>query len=285
MKNLKLKQDSRKRLRIKTSLHKDILKTIIFSLPILALGTSFIFAKTPNANADAASDIVVKITTQGTGYIKNVWNSTVNYTGTGTCPASGTLSAFARVDVSSCSANDTMTISERTPGTSFRQWAENNTGQYAFFGKSNYKAGTARGEITQMPPMSSFTTDSTGTTAGNDFFANFNRYGALTSLPAGSFDISKITTVGDSFFYYFNGSGSLTSLPVGSFNTSNITTLGNDFFTSFNSYGALTSLPVGSFNTSNITTAGDGFFDSFNDSGSLTSLPAGSFHTSNITTA
>ena len=217
-------------------------------LPILALGASFIFAKTPNANADAASDIVVKITTQGTGYIKNVWNSTVNYTGTGTCPASGTLSAFARVDVSSCSANDTMTISERTPGTSFRQWAENNTGQYAFFGKSNYEAGTARGEITQMPPMSSFTTDSTGTTAGDSFFANFNHRGSLTSLPAGSFDTSNITTAGDNFFAGFNYSGALTSLPAGSFNISNITTAGDSFFYGFNFNGKLvksnTGIPI-----------------------------------------
>ena len=284
MKNLKLKQDSRKRLRIKTSLHKDILKTIIFSLPILALGTSFIFAKTPNANADAASDIVVKITTQGTGYIKNVWNSTVNYTGTGTCPASGTLAAFARVDVSSCSANDTMTISEGTPGTSFRQWAENNIGQYAFFGKSNYEAGTARGEITQMPPMSSFTTDSTGTTAGDSFFANFNYRGSLTSLPAGSFNTSNITTAGDNFFNRFNSSGTLTSLPAGSFDTSNITTVGNNFFNGFNSFGALTLLPAGSFDTSNITTAGEYFFSAFNSSGNLTSLPDGSFNISKITT-
>ena len=173
MKNLKLKQDSRKRLHIKTIFHKDILKTIIFSLPILALGTSFIFAKTPNANADAASDIVVKITTQGTGYIKNVWNSTVNYTGTGACPASGTLNAFERVDVSGCSVGDTMTITEGTPGVSFRQWMNDKTNQKAFFGYSTSAAGTARGEITQMPPMNSFTTDATGTTAGDLFFMFF----------------------------------------------------------------------------------------------------------------
>ena len=171
MKNLKLKQDSRKQTHKTASLRKDILKTIIFLLPILALGASFIFAKT--SNADAASDIVVKITTQGTAYIKNVWNSTVNYTGTGACPASGTLNAFERVDVSGCSVGDTMTITEGTPGVSFRQWMNDKTNQKAFFGYSTSAAGTARGEITQMPPMNSFTTDATGTTAGDLFFMFF----------------------------------------------------------------------------------------------------------------
>ena len=43
MKNLKLKQDSRKRLRIKTSLHKDILKTIIFFAPDFSSWSLFYF--------------------------------------------------------------------------------------------------------------------------------------------------------------------------------------------------------------------------------------------------
>ena len=135
-----------------------------------------------------------------------------------------------------------------------------------------------------MPPMNSFTTDATGTTAGDNFFSMFNSFGSLTSLPVGSFDTSKIKTVGNFFFSYFNYSGVFTSLPTGSFNTSNITTLGNSFFHGFNSGGVFTSLPVGSFDTSKITTTGMNFFSSFNSNGALTSLPANSFNISKITT-
>jgi hypothetical protein len=132
-----------------------------------------------------------------------------------------------------------------------------------------------------LPPMERFQTDTS--TAPNDFFVAFNRHGALTSLPDGSFNTSKITRVGNNFFIAFNGDGKLTSLPDGSFNTSNITSVGNFFFGFFNDSGALTSLPDGSFNTSNITSVRNNFFRYFNDSGALTSLPDGSFNTSNIT--
>jgi len=69
----------------------------------------------------------------------------------------------------------------------------------------------------------------------------------VTSLPAGSFDISTITEVGDNFFRGLNASGSLQSLTDGSFDTSNIEEAGESFFESFNTLGALTSLPEGSF--------------------------------------
>jgi surface protein len=82
------------------------------------------------------------------------------------------------------------------------------------------------------------------------------------------------TTAPDNFFRCFNYSGALTSLPAGSFDTSAITTVGNNFFSTFTSSGALTSLPAGSFDTSAITTVGNNFFDSFNSSGKLASLPA-----------
>jgi len=50
-----------------------------------------------------------------------------------------------------------------------------------------------------MPKLSDWFGNS-ATSAGDFFFLGFNRGGALTSLPAGSFDTSNITTVGDSFF-------------------------------------------------------------------------------------
>ncbi|MDR3315255.1 MAG: YDG domain-containing protein, partial [Coriobacteriales bacterium] len=140
--------------------------------------------------------------------------------------------------------------------------------------------------VSYMPPMTVFMSDAS--TAPANFFAHFNDQGALTSLPAGSFDTSNITAAGDNFFYSFTRDNPLTSLPAGSFNTSNITTVGKSFFAFFNYGGALTALPAGSFDTGGITAAGDDFFAYFNDSlsgpGALASLPDGSFDTGNITT-
>ena len=180
---------------------------------------------------------------------------------------------------------DTITIAESSINSTFRYWDQ---------GYYNYRpliSGVAC-HIIDMPPIDRFTTDLNGTTADDSFFKAFNCNGSITSLPAGSFDISSITTIGDSFFQGFNLQGSLASLPAGSFDISNITTVGNFFFASFNCGGSLTSLPTGSFDTSNITTAGTFFFAGFNSRvlahpeivGLLTSLPIGSFDTSNITT-
>jgi surface protein len=84
------------------------------------------------------------------------------------------------------------------------------------------------------------------TTAPISFFHSFNNGGALSSLPAGSFDTGNITTVGDGFFDSFNHNGALTSLPAGSFDTGSITTVGvgGSFFFNFNYNGRLTSLPT-----------------------------------------
>ena len=203
---------------------------ILLSASLLALGASFIFAKTPNANAESSSDIVIRITNQGDGAINDIWDSPVNYSSSNPgCLASGTLNAQASVDLGNCAVGDTITISESVPGVSFRQWNGDNY-RPLFSSNNNVKA-----VIDSMPAMNAFTTDSTGETAGDNFFLNFNSYGALTSLPAGSFDTSNITTAGDNFFAGFNSSGALTSLPAGSFDTSKITTPGDNFFHSFNS--------------------------------------------------
>lgn len=155
-------------------------------------------------------------------------------------------------------------IEESIPNSTFRAWRS------VMSGVPHSLVEKVACKITEMPSMDKFTEDEAGTTAGNNFFACFNSYGSLQSLPEGSFNISKITTVGDGFFLSFNQGGSLQSLPANSFNTSNITTVGNEFFYYFNSTGALTSLPEGSFNTSNITTVGAEFFLRFNsDNGKL----------------
>ena len=213
---------------------------ILLSASLLALGASFIFAKTPNANAESSSDIVIRITNQGDGAINDIWDSPVNYSSSNPgCLASGTLNAQASVDLGNCAVGDTIIISESVPGVSFRQWNGDNYSPL-FSSNNNVEA-----VIDSMPAMNAFTTDSTGETAGDNFFLNFNRYGALTSLPAGSFDTSKITTIGSSFFGSFNSSGALTSLPAGSFDTSNITTAGNYFFYGFNFNGKLTKSNTG----------------------------------------
>ena len=107
------------------------------------------------------------------------------------------------------------------------------------------QAGTTANNIvvSSIPALSWFGISPTD--VGDNFFINFNYLGALTSLPAGSFDTSSISgVVGNNFFAGFNKQGVLTSLPAGSFNISGITSIGNSFFSQFNRVGALTSLPV-----------------------------------------
>ena len=187
---------------------------ILLSASLLALGASFIFAKTPNANAESSSDIVIRITNQGDGTINDIWDSPVNYSSSNPgCLASGTLAAQASVNLGNCAVGDIITISESVPGVSFRQWNGDNYNPL-FSSNNNVKA-----VIDSMPAMNAFTTDSTGETAGDNFFLNFNYSGALTSLPAGSFDTSNITTAGNYFFASFNSNNgklvkSNTGIPI-----------------------------------------------------------------------
>jgi uncharacterized repeat protein (TIGR02543 family) len=161
------------------------------------------------------------------------------------------------------SAGEQVTVSEGEAGVTFRSWRQPSSGLVSGVPCA----------MTSMPGMSAFTTDGTGTTAGDCFFSGFNSGGSLSALPAGSFDTSAITTVGDGFFWGFNAGGSLAALPEGSFDTSGITAAGDYFFMTFNRYGSLSALPAGSFDTSGVTAAGDSFFFAFDVDGSLGSLP------------
>jgi hypothetical protein len=163
----------------------------------------------------------------------------------------------------------------------YQAWAFSASGYLPLISKPGTTAASV--SVSYMPPMERFQPNASS--APDYFFTYFNSDGALSSLPAGSFDISSITAAGDFFFAAFNSDGALSSLPAGSFNISSITSVGDFFFTRFNSRGSLSSLPVGSFDTSSITTAGDYFFATFNQDGHLVDLPAGSFDTSSITTA
>jgi len=50
--------------------------------------------------------------------------------------------------------------------------------------------------------------------APNNFFWSFNRNGALTSFPEGSFDTRPVNEAQHGFFGHFNDGGALTSLPA-----------------------------------------------------------------------
>ena len=138
-------------------------------------------------------------------------------------------------------------------------------------------------KIVSMPSLADWFWSSK-TSPGNSFFESFNNYGAIISLPAGSFDTSNITTAGGEFFWGFNKGWLLRSLPEWSFNISNIKgTVWSNFFANFNYNWKLTSLPEWSFNTSKITKVRYSFFNDFNLNWALKSLPEWSFDTNNIT--
>ena len=215
--------------------------------------------------------------------IYNTWttNITVTHTSGSTTDAPITLTPYPGASPSTyfvVSPGDTIEIKESTADTTFRFWRNRSLGN-----PTNPLVAGAECSITSMPTMDAFTSDPAGTTAGNDFFARFNDYGSLTSLPAGSFNTSKITTTNLRFFAFFNNNGKLQSLPAGSFNTAAVVTPGYEFFSYFNNNGPLTSLPAGSFNTENISATENNFFNGFNSSGALTSLPQGSFKLEKIT--
>ena len=157
----------------------------------------------------------------GTMTVRDKWSTAVlvkNET-QGTAAVSTTSTANISVQV-----GDIVRVTESSANTTFRSWSSTN----------NPLAKGVKTAVISMPEMNRFTTNSTGTTAGDRFFVYFNYSGTITTLPVGSFDTSNITTVGGNFFAYFNFSGSLTSLPAGSFDTSKITTAGTNFFNGFN---------------------------------------------------
>ncbi|MDR1358937.1 MAG: LPXTG cell wall anchor domain-containing protein [Coriobacteriales bacterium] len=239
--------------------------------------------------AAGAAEIALQTQEAGRLIVTNKWNSAIVVTRgqTGITVAANASTTLA------VSQNETITVSESIDDTTFRSWNSSYDASPPVY-LCPFVSGVPCA-ITDMPPMSAFTTDSGGTIAGDRFFSHFNGDstsklnsgpgGSLTSLPAGSFNTTGIKFVGNGFFDGFNANGLLASLPAGSFDISGITTAGSDFFGSFNYRGALTSLPTGSFDTSKITTAmGFGFFGYFNCSGALTSLPQDSFDNSGIET-
>ena len=87
-----------KNLRIHFKTPKNVKRVVVFGLSasLLMFGALLFFAKTPNANAESSSDIVIRITNQGDGAINDIWDSPVNYSSSNPgCLASGTLNAQA----------------------------------------------------------------------------------------------------------------------------------------------------------------------------------------------
>ena len=245
----------------------------------------------------------------GTMVVVNKWTTPVLVKNITQATPAVTVSGGSSTNVA-VAADDEVTVTEGSANVTFRNWI-------------NIQTGICRGvlaRVSSMPDMNRFTSSIDGTSVSQYFFQGFcagDNGKGVTSLPAGSFDISDITNINSaffsrfnykglltslpsgsfhfntinnpqsssSFFYLFNSEGALTSLPVGSFNIDSFTGTGNYFFDGFNKKGALTSLPVGSFNTSNISSIGTNFFTEFNNDGALTSLPAGSFNIDNVPTA
>jgi surface protein len=237
--------------------------------PVQSQGSMYYSSGSPIPPVD--NEIILTVNKQTNYTFNNQWTSTMSI-------QVNDGSQEDLVDSKDLQLNngDHVHIIEKNTG-DFRVWRNNNSPLVS-------SANNSTAELISIPPIDVFTSDTAGTTAGNNFFFGFNNNGALTSLRADSFNTSKITTVGNYFFAEFNYYGKLESLPHLSFNTGNITSTGNGFFMDFNNNGALTSLPASSFNTSKITTVGNTFFYNFNYRGLITSLPIGSFNTTNIIT-
>ena len=245
--------------------------TYTFVMPQDNINVSFAVSQRPARIALVADET-------GTMLVTNKWTTPVSVRNVtqGASPVSITSASTASIPVN---ANDVVTVTESSANITFRAW---NT-------SSNGLASGVDSHITEIPPMDKFTSDGTGVTASQNFFAYFCR-GAngkgITSLPEDSFDTSKIVNSNQGYFQAFNYEGKLTSLPAGSFNTGNLSAVyGNDVFRNFNSSGALTSLPAGSFGFGSLTNLENrrNFCYAFNSRGALTSLPAGSFNIDNIT--
>lgn len=226
---------------------------------------------TPTATIDY---IEITYDDSGTAQIFNRWASDIIID---TPSETKTLSSASGTGFT-VTAGDVVTITESIPNTTFRSWSTTSTGTGVLTGVAC--------RVTKIPPMHRFTTDTGGTTAGNNFFKFFNHMGTITALPEGSFDLSSITATGYGFFYAFDRGGKLTSLPAGSFNTNNITSAGALFFSQFtaDAVGPLTALPVNSFKFNNLLQVGNSAFSDFNYSADLTTLPEGSFSFPNLTT-
>ena len=227
-------------------------------------------------HAKLSKIVIGNFSKKGTIKYQNPWHLNVKVTLNKGKPSANIIidgtSAYDSVRSVTVEKSDTITVEEIASG-AFRKWG---------CISAMISSDVLTCSVLSMPPMNAFTTNSSGTEAGDGFFASFNAYGAITSFPAGSFDTSKITKVGLGYFSGFNWGGALTSLPAGSFNTSNIKEVGDAFFMFFNHQGGLKSLPKNSFNISKISNAKNDYFDRFNYRGALTVLPAGSFNTSKI---
>jgi hypothetical protein len=100
-------------------------------------------------------------------------------------------------------------------------------------------------------------------------FYQFNYNGALTQLPDGSFNTSRLTAIPEKAFASFNEGGKLTTLPDGSFDLSSCTRLDANAFNRFNAGGSIECLPSSAFDTGKVTIFGSNVFADFNNGGAI----------------
>lgn len=244
--------------------------TYTFVMPQDNINVSFAVSQRP-------AKIVLVAEEAGTMVVVNKWTTPVLVKNVTQDTPAVTVSGGASTNVT-VAVDDEVTITEGSASVTFRNWI-------------NLFVGICRGvlaRVSSIPDMNRFTTNASGANVGDYFFQGFcagDSGKGVTSVPAGSFDISNITNIASAFFNRFNYQGLLTSLPAGSFRiNSNLMSLPSGFCKSFNEKGGLTSLPANSFKLDNITSIRNNAFENFNRQGKLTSLPTDSFITTNVTT-
>jgi hypothetical protein len=145
------------------------------------------------AATEPVASISLKTNASGTLVLGNKWGSNITYSLNGARAV--TIAGYSPASIT-VTENDTIVVSEGRAG-AFRSWSSSHN---AFVSGVN-------ASITSMPPMDKFTTDIAGTTAGNDFFSEFNGGGKLAK---GNNSISiKNVTAGEMPFDFWNGTSTV----------------------------------------------------------------------------
>jgi hypothetical protein len=133
-------------------------------------------------------------------------------------------------------------IVESQPGVTFRTWRADENGLVIT------SVVAVNADLWSMPLLNHFTTDSSGTTAPDNFFYGFNCNGRIKTTYVGQFDTSGLTgPQGKNFFRAFNKNGVLRDLPSGSMVLDNLSgDHGTNFLFEFNLDGFISSgdLPI-----------------------------------------
>jgi hypothetical protein len=218
--------------------------------------------------------IEITVTEDGNLHLENHWATDIIYNINNGINRG--ISGFT--DLGTLVTGDIIRVYESHPNVTFRSWRGDN-----ILGIINQ--GTGYCNITRMPPMNSFTSDSTGTVLGWCAFRYFAR-GPITHIMDG-FDTSDIIEMSDHCFEEFaRGNNERTvveTLPAESFKFPELVTAGHYVLNNFMSdQTALVALPLYSFRFPKLTTVGDNFCTSFASNSMLACIPYGSFDPVNL---